>query len=69
MLIRIADHLEEIVHRLMGLDLALGQSLHAVHKAIPLAHSYAQLALDRLGMKGRAVRDFDGTDTITQCNG
>jgi hypothetical protein len=35
----------------MGLDLALGQRLHAVHKAVPLTHGHAQLALDRLGIK------------------
>ena len=43
----------------MALDLALRQSLHAVHETVPLRHRNPELTLDRLGIKLRAVRHLD----------
>jgi len=65
---RLANHLEEIVHRLVGLDLPLGQGLYAVHEAGPVGHGNAQLLLHRLGIKGGGVRHPDGTGRTVQGN-
>jgi hypothetical protein len=49
--VRLAQHLEEVVHRLVALDLALRQRLHAVHEAVPLRDRDTQLLLDRWASK------------------
>ena len=67
--IRLAQHLEEVVHGLMALDLALRERLHAVHEAVPLGHRNAQLLLHRLGIEGRAVGHLDRACRTAEGNG
>ena len=64
----LAQHFEEVVHGLVVLHLALRQGLHAVHEAVPLRDGNAQLLLDRLRVKARAVRHLDGTGSAVQGN-
>ena len=70
-LICLADHLEEVVHGFMGFDFTLGQGLHAVYEAIPLAYGNTQLAFDGLGIEAGGVRYLDSPRSCTgslQCN-
>ncbi|MNL07749.1 hypothetical protein D3C87_1284370 [compost metagenome] len=61
--------MQEVVQRLLPLDLAFGQLLHAVHEVVPLGDGNPQLLLDGVGIEAGVMRHPDGMAGAVQRDG